>query len=134
MTQNNDGLFEKSLISPFRVPEAQYLWGLMKIHLPLHLSLYPSLHLFCVILMRKSVRGRLGRDKNNLSLCSIPLFTGLSDGEGGDGGDFLFPLDEFFFSLRGILCLKPLNICFRPLDSSLQPLDRCFRPLDRKCP
>jgi hypothetical protein len=88
LLKNNDGLFEKSLISPFKVPEAQYLWGLMKIHLPLHLSLYPSLHLFCVILMRKSVRGRLGRDKNNLSLCSIPLFTGLSDGEGGDGGFF----------------------------------------------
>jgi hypothetical protein len=96
VTQNNDGFFEKSLISPFKVPGAQYLWGLMKIHLPLHLSLhlslysslYPSLHLFCVILMRKSVGGRLGRDKNNLSLCSIPLFTGLSGGEGGDGGFF----------------------------------------------
>jgi hypothetical protein len=95
LLKNNDGLFEKSLISPFKVPEAQYLWGLMKIHLPLHLSLYPSLHLFCVILMRKSVRGRLGRDKNNLSLCSIPLFTGLSDGEGGDGGIFCSIMNRF---------------------------------------
>jgi len=67
----------------------------MKIHLPLHPSLYPSLHLFCVILMRKSVRGRLGRDKNNLSLCSIPLFTGLSDGEGGDGGFFCSIMNRF---------------------------------------
>ena len=45
----------------------------------------------------KISRGRLGRDKNNLSLCSIPLFTGLLDGE---GGDFLFLLDGSLFSLK----------------------------------